>query len=447
MKIKHKILIILLTFLLLGFTGNISFCFAFESVGLQSLYHSSTTSETSDDPTSSILYVGGENEGNFSSIRQAVLAAQKGDTIFVFDYSSPYYENLVIEKSLHLIGENKKTTIIDAQGFDSPITIAADNVTIKNFTLRNSGSTQTCAGLIVNSDGNLIENMIITNNAHGLRFEYSRDSTLLSNNIENCEESGIFISESSNLRIYENNIRNSFFGIDVNKGAIFNDIYANSIQQMRRGISLTSSSQNLIYWNIISDSIYGIYLENAISNEIFNENLISNNEYGIYILDSFDNDIYDENLIIDNNVGIQLEKSFDNDINENIIEHNDYGLFLTESDQNDMYWNQIIENHKGIFIEKSQKNEIYLNNILGNYQNGLVLELSKNTKVFYNNFIENYISAFFNLELFSINVWKNNYWDDWSGDGFYQIDGEIIDLNVESWTNFDFRPMYVPYDL
>ncbi|RLF42667.1 MAG: hypothetical protein DRN17_07450, partial [Thermoplasmata archaeon] len=38
------------------------------------------------------LYVGGSGEGNYSSIQDAVDNASNGDTIYVYDDSSPYYE-------------------------------------------------------------------------------------------------------------------------------------------------------------------------------------------------------------------------------------------------------------------------------------------------------------------------------------------------------------------
>ncbi len=50
-----------------------------------------------------ILYVGGSGPGNYTKIQDAIDNARYGDTVFVYDYSSPYYENLVIHKSINLI--------------------------------------------------------------------------------------------------------------------------------------------------------------------------------------------------------------------------------------------------------------------------------------------------------------------------------------------------------
>ncbi|MCD6481001.1 MAG: hypothetical protein J7L31_01850, partial [Thermoplasmata archaeon] len=59
-----------------------------------------------------ILYVGGSGPENYSKIQNAIDNASDGDTVFVYDDSSPYYENIVINKSINLVGENKDTTVI-----------------------------------------------------------------------------------------------------------------------------------------------------------------------------------------------------------------------------------------------------------------------------------------------------------------------------------------------
>ena len=56
------------------------------------------------------LYVGGDGPGNYTRIQDAIDDASDGDTVFVFN--STYYENIEINMSIRLIGENKNTTII-----------------------------------------------------------------------------------------------------------------------------------------------------------------------------------------------------------------------------------------------------------------------------------------------------------------------------------------------
>jgi len=58
------------------------------------------------------LYVGGNSPGNYTTIQSAINTANPGDTIFV--YSGTYYENVLVNKTLNLFGENKDITIINA---------------------------------------------------------------------------------------------------------------------------------------------------------------------------------------------------------------------------------------------------------------------------------------------------------------------------------------------
>ena len=61
------------------------------------------------------LFVGGNGPNNYTFIQNAIDNADEGDTIFVFNYSSPYYEKLVINKSINLVGVHKNSTIIDGK--------------------------------------------------------------------------------------------------------------------------------------------------------------------------------------------------------------------------------------------------------------------------------------------------------------------------------------------
>src|SRR4030043_809021 len=70
-----------------------------------------TVSKKTSHPltTGNILYVGGSGPNNYTKIQDAINDAIDGDTISVYDDSSPYYENIIIEKSITLIGENRET--------------------------------------------------------------------------------------------------------------------------------------------------------------------------------------------------------------------------------------------------------------------------------------------------------------------------------------------------
>jgi len=111
------------------------------------------------------LYVGGSGPNNYTTIQSAINDAVDGDTVFVYDDSSPYYENIVIDKSINLIGENKEKTIIDGGGSGNVVYISADKVNISRFTIENSskGPYRSAGIFVKDSDDIAIRENIIVN--------------------------------------------------------------------------------------------------------------------------------------------------------------------------------------------------------------------------------------------------------------------------------------------
>jgi len=85
------------------------------------------------------LYVGGFGPNNYTKIQDAIDNASNGDTVFVYDDSSPYYENIGIDKSINLLGENRETTVISGNKDEEiVIIIKANHVNISHFTITTS---------------------------------------------------------------------------------------------------------------------------------------------------------------------------------------------------------------------------------------------------------------------------------------------------------------------
>ena len=76
------------------------------------IYSFSVTSQ--ETTKSSYIYVGGDGDGNFSSINDAV--KQSIDNTIIFVYNGTYNENIVINKSISIIGQSKNKTILNGNG-------------------------------------------------------------------------------------------------------------------------------------------------------------------------------------------------------------------------------------------------------------------------------------------------------------------------------------------
>jgi pectin methylesterase-like acyl-CoA thioesterase len=115
------------------------------------------------------LYVGGSGPGNYTKIQDAIDNASEGNTVFVYDDSSPYFENIYIYKSISLIGENRDSTIINGENGYSVITLSYNSITCAGFTLKNIGNTS--VGIFVDgANGCLINDNKVIDLFTGIRF-------------------------------------------------------------------------------------------------------------------------------------------------------------------------------------------------------------------------------------------------------------------------------------
>jgi len=218
-----------------------------------------------------ILYVGGDDPENYNSIQEAVDTAKSGDIVYVFN--GTYYENVFINKTINLIGENKETTIIDGRENKKVIFITANLVNISGFTIQNSNK----IGIQISSNYNTIyDNLIINNKAIGVYSSFSYNNNISNNFIANNSDNNVWLIDSSNNIISDNNIIDSQIGVWIWCYSSNNTIFGNSIN------------------NNTKEGIKIHYLSN---NNLISYNSISNNNEGIDIADSFDNNIYYNNFI------------------------------------------------------------------------------------------------------------------------------------------------------
>jgi parallel beta-helix repeat protein len=243
------------------------------------------------------LYVGGSGPGNYTRIQDAINNAIDGDTVFVYDDSSPYYEHLTINYTITLKGENRTTTVIDGNNTGYIIDIKVDSVIICGFTLQNG---KTGIHSITNRN-HIFDNTIINQYTAGIYFH--------ANHIKKIG--------ATNNRIENNNISYNLMGIDF---FIFDDIVEGS------------GSLNSIKNNIITENEVGILMHSRCSGNLIYGNIIkSNRDEGIFL----DLLIYGFNRIVKNHfeqngIGIRVSGPSVNIIrNNNIINNTIDALFVT----------------------------------------------------------------------------------------------------------------------
>jgi nitrous oxidase accessory protein len=244
------------------------------------------------------LYVGGNGPGNYTVIQDAIDNASNGDTVFV--YNGTYYENVVIDKSINLIGEDRNSTIIDGGGSGDVVTIINDNTLLKNFTIQNGGYYNPFYALVkITSNNNTISNNTIIHAFHGIWLDNSDLNDVSGNYIILSLYGGICLKDHSEYNIISKNI---IYDAGVGGGIQFegsnnNTVIDNYVSDTDTGMDIGGSSINTIENNTFFNNFKGLYLTSSYNN-LFNYNTIeTNNDYGVFIYDSNNNFIYHNNFI------------------------------------------------------------------------------------------------------------------------------------------------------
>lgn len=184
------------------------------------------TSKLNDE----IFYVGGDGPGNYSTIQEALDISDDGDTIFVYSKNTPYYENIIIENTVLLLGEDKETTIIDGGQIGSVIKNLADSVLISGFTIQNSAmDSSEYSGIESHGSNNYYVGNILLNNKVGVHILDGDSNTIIYNFISGSQTESICIHTSYNVA-HRNNIEGNAHGIWLQKDATGNEIKQNNFK-------------------------------------------------------------------------------------------------------------------------------------------------------------------------------------------------------------------------
>jgi len=330
---------------------------------------------------------------DYSTIQDAINAANDGDTIFVRkgNYEGPKDKTLVINKTLSLIGEDAPNTKINLHPlwieawfftlpsyYDTPMEIVANDVKISGFTITSDGGSI----FITGNRTQIIDNIIKA----GLRVEGGSHLTIAENTLTGVECYGSYSSINSN----------DFEAGGIGIGGSYNMVYGNTVTDVIRGSGISSHGNG-----------------NTIAN-----NTVTKNYYGVINGEGSNNFVY-----------------------SNRITHNVYGLMITGGNNNTFYANDLVDNSCGAeigYLEPPAPNcTLYHNNFIGSSQ-----QVSTRASRTY---IPGVWSEPFYLTGFFDNGKEGNYWSDYTGtdsdgDGIgdtpYVIDADRQD-NYPLMTSFD----------
>jgi len=363
-----------------------------------------------------VLATGGENTqgrtitvdddggADYEKIQDAIDAAEEGDTIRV--YEGTYYENVVVDEIVNLMGNGSENTTIDAEGSGRVVQITADWVNISGFRVMNG---HFGIRLEQDSDNNTITNNTCEDNYyHGIHLYKSDDNTLSNNTCSKHREIGIHLYYSQRNNITGNtcednndgggiSLSHSNYNMLTNNTCLNNDYY---------GISLDSSNSNTIFDNICEDNYYdgislcdssnsnisnnmidsGIFIEGDSSGHWNTHNISSSNTVNgkpIYyyknrsdvrtsagagqLIFASCTGVIVENLCMSNgSTGVLCGYSSDITISNNSFANYSHGVFLYKASSSMLINNTIMCNGEGVSFKDSNKNTLLNNQITEN---------------------------------------------------------------------------------
>ena len=259
------------------------------------------------------LYVGGPGPGNYTRVQDAIDAANPGDSVYV--YSGMNHEHIVIDKTLSLIGEDRRTTVINGSATGSVILVYADGVFLTGFTVTNGGSNlgdsgirpilvQNCEitdvtmsnssiGIYVQDSVNTtIVETTATFSEAGVIIERSSGNVIMNNTFSDINATGVSVYDSYSSTINNNSFNGAWLGISLSnnftvsmnsgmRGSVSNSQNGIVSNNTGNGVRVSSSSNNTVAYNTLSGpGYYGIELGASSRITVHNNTMVS---HGIHI--------------------------------------------------------------------------------------------------------------------------------------------------------------------
>ncbi|MFN0059974.1 MAG: nitrous oxide reductase family maturation protein NosD [Planctomycetota bacterium] len=338
-------------------------------------------------------------------IGRAIAEAAAGATVEIAP--GVYREHIRIEKSITLIGRGRP--VIDGGGEGDIIEITAPDVTVRGFSIRNTGVDLDKENVAVRvlAPRAVIEDNELEDILFGIDLREAADSVIRGNRIGGKRLD--IARRGDGLRLWRSN------------GTL---IEANTIHDGRDSI-MWYSSHVLVRGNRSEDCRYGLHL--MFSDEItIEDNVLTGNSVGIYAMYS---------------AGITMRRN-------QLIRNrgpSGYGLGLKEADRFTVRENLFTQNRVGVYVDGSPftttQPGVFERNMLAYNDVGFMfLPSARGNEITENNFIDNLdqVCVAGRGRLDANRFWKGergNYWSDYTG--YDQNRDGVGDFVQEAQTLFD----------
>ncbi len=173
---------------------------------------------------------------NFSTLQDAINKANEADCVLI--PSGIYYENLVINKTFSLVGEDRETTYILGDGTSAVVLISADDVVFTGFSILNGQ-----CGILASS----------------------ADNCTINHNIVRGVTAAINLTESENCTVIFNAIESSNIGMCL-QSANNSTVAWNTFKNNSLATQLTFSAANIFHHNSFVDNLDRVHMYDSLCN-------------------------------------------------------------------------------------------------------------------------------------------------------------------------------------
>jgi len=304
---------------------------------------------TSNHLHSATRWVGGCGPGaNYSTIQNAINAAQNGDEVVICDGN--YYENIIINNKQNLTirsysNDKTKVKISNRDNSHSPINFLntySSNIIFKDLTIityiLNAITAYISIGKVI------IENCNIESlNGTGIYYMNNSDGGIILKNVNiKTVDYGVYIKGSTNgvTQLDNTTITSNqtaiFFNSSVNNGISINNVSIESTNyngiMFNSNISGTANFENIS----IKSRLTSLHFNGTVNNglTIKNVNLNSTDIHGIYFKQLYGNIIMDNMNINSKNSSIKFDSGVSNGFtvkNSSLVSTNERGININSN--------------------------------------------------------------------------------------------------------------------